>query len=159
MSIDDLKTLTGDLIAGDKRFGIVVARFNEYITRELLRGAVDHLTRSGADRDGITVAWVPGAFELPIVAQQMAAGGDYDAIITLGCVIRGSTVHFECVVQAATDGILRAGQDTGVPIVFGVLTCDSIEQAIERSGTKLGNNGQKAAATAIEMAHLMDKVR
>ncbi len=159
MSSDQPKTFEGHLIATGKRFGIVVARFNDFITTQLLRGAVDHLERSGASKTDITVAWVPGSFELPIAARKMAESGDYDAVITLGCVIRGSTVHFDCVVQAATNGVMRAAQETGVPIIFGVLTTDTIEQAVERAGTKLGNNGQKAAAAAVEMVNLFEEIQ
>lgn len=155
--MNDVNTIEGSMIAGGK-FAIVVARFNEFITAELLRGAINHLTRSGASESDITVVWVPGSFELPIVAKKLAESGRYGSVICLGCVIRGATVHFDCVVQAATNGIQRAAHDTGVPVIFGVLTCDTIEQAVERSGTKAGNAGRNAAAAAIEMADLCKRL-
>lgn len=151
------QSLEGSLTARGK-YAIVVARFNEFITQELLRGAVNHLTRSGAAEADITTAWVPGSFELPIAARKLAETGEYGAVIALGCVIRGATVHFDCVVQAATNGIQRAAHDTGVPVIFGVLTTDTIEQAIERAGTKAGNAGRSAAAAAIEMADLVRQI-
>ncbi|MEW6523619.1 MAG: 6,7-dimethyl-8-ribityllumazine synthase [Bacillota bacterium] len=145
----------GHLVATGLRFGIVVARFNEFITSKLLGGAVDALVRHGAaDRD-IEVAWVPGAFEIPLVAQRLVATGRFHAVICLGALIRGATPHFDYVAAEASKGVAKVGLDTGVPTIFGVLTTDNIEQAIERAGTKAGNKGWDAAVTAIEMANLI----
>jgi 6,7-dimethyl-8-ribityllumazine synthase len=148
----------GKLSAEGKRFGIVVSRFNSFISTELLEGAQDCLGRHGADPDGVDVAWVPGAFEIPMVARKMAGSGRYDAVICLGAVIRGSTPHFDYVASEMSKGIAASGLETGVPTLFGVLTTDTIEQAIERAGTKSGNKGWDAALGAIEMASLMDAV-
>jgi 6,7-dimethyl-8-ribityllumazine synthase len=137
------------------RFGIVVSRFNAFINQSLLSGALDGLTRHGVADDRIDVVWVPGAFEIPVVARRMAESGRYDAIICLGAVIRGATAHFEYVAGEAAKGIAAAGYQTGVPVIFGVLTTDTIEQAIERAGTKAGNKGWEAALGAIEMADVM----
>ena len=141
--------------AGDNRFGIVVSRFNEFINVRLLEGALDCLRRHGVADDNIDVAWVPGAFEIPVAAKRMAASGRYAAVICLGTVIRGATGHFDHVANGATGGIAAAAVDTGVPVMFGVLTTDTIEQAIERAGSKAGNKGWEAALGAIEMADLM----
>jgi 6,7-dimethyl-8-ribityllumazine synthase len=130
-------------------------KFNDLITERLLAGALDSLQRHDVDEDSITVAWVPGAFELPVVAKRLAASGDYDAIVCLGAVIRGATGHYEQVANHCAAGIARASLDTGVPVIFGVLTTDTIEQAIERAGAKAGNKGADAAASAIEMADLL----
>jgi 6,7-dimethyl-8-ribityllumazine synthase len=140
------------------RFGIVVSRFNEFINAKLLDGALDCLHRHGADEDGIDVAWVPGGFDIPVVAKRMAASDRYAAIICLGTVIRGATAHFDYVARGAANGIASASLETGVPVLFGVLTTDTIEQAIERAGTKAGNKGWDAALGAIEMADLMQKL-
>jgi 6,7-dimethyl-8-ribityllumazine synthase len=145
----------GKLTAEGLRFGIVVSRFNEFITSKLLEGALDALKRHGADMDGTEVAWVPGSFEIPLVAQKMARSGRYNAVICLGAVIRGSTPHFDYIAAEVTKGVATVSLSTGVPVVFGVITTDSIEQAIERAGTKMGNKGADAAVTAIEMANLM----
>ena len=145
----------GKLTAEGLRFGIVVSRFNEFITSRLLEGALDALKRHGADLDGTEVAWVPGSFEIPLVAQKMARSGRYNAVICLGAVIRGSTPHFDYIAAEVTKGVATVSLSTGVPVVFGVITTDSIEQAIERAGTKMGNKGADAAVTAIEMANLM----
>lgn len=145
----------GHLTATGLRFGIVVSRFNEFITGRLLAGAEDAIRRHGGDMDQVDVAWVPGAFELPLIAQKMAGSGRYDAVVALGAVIRGSTPHFDYVAAEATKGIAQASLSTGVPIAFGLLTTDTIEQAIERAGTKAGNKGFEAATTAIEMANLI----
>ena len=145
----------GKLTAEGLRFGIVVSRFNEFITSKLLEGALDALKRHGADMDGTEVAWVPGSFEIPLVAQKMARSGRYNAVICLGAVIRGSTPHFDYIAAEVTKGAATVSLSTGVPVVFGVITTDSIEQAIERAGTKMGNKGADAAVTAIEMANLM----
>jgi 6,7-dimethyl-8-ribityllumazine synthase len=137
------------------RIAIACSRFNDLITSRLLAGATDGLTRLGVDEGSVTVAWAPGAFELPLVARELAASGEFDAVITLGVVIRGATGHYELVAGQCAAGIQRAQLDTGVPVIFGVLATDNIEQAIERAGTKAGNKGFEAAQTAIEMVDLM----
>lgn len=149
------RVIEGQLNADGLRVGIVVARFNALIGQELLGGALDCLSRHGGDTDKVDVVWVPGAFEIPLVAKKMAAGGSYDAVICLGAVIRGATPHFDYVANEAAKGIAAAGLDTGVPVIFGVLTTDTIEQALERAGTKAGNKGWDAAMAAIEMVHVM----
>jgi 6,7-dimethyl-8-ribityllumazine synthase len=138
-----------------RRFGIVVSRFNQFIGARLLDGAVDGLLRHEVDRDAIDVAWVPGAFEIPLAASRMARSGNYDAVICLGAVIRGATPHFDYVAAEVSKGIASVGLETGVPVTFGVLTTDTIEQAIERAGAKSGNKGFEAAMTAIEMVSLL----
>jgi len=150
--------LEGYLIGSDLRIGIVVGRFNEFITSKLLGGAEDALKRHGVDDANVTIAWVPGAFEIPLVAKQMAASNKYDAVITLGTVIRGSTPHFDFVCNEAAKGVANAAYQHNIPVIFGVLTTDTIEQAIERAGTKAGNKGWESAASAIEMANLMKKL-
>lgn len=150
-----MKLYEGILVAKDLKIGIVVARFNEFIGSSLLNGAIDALKRHGMAEDDIEVAWVPGAFEISVVAQKMAASKKYDAIITLGAVIKGSTSHYDYVCSAVTNGVNQASLTTGVPVLFGVLTTNTIEQAIERSGTKAGNNGYDVAVSAIEMANLL----
>lgn len=145
----------GRLLAEGMRFGIVASRFNEFITNKLLSGALDALIRHGAGEEDISVAWVPGTFEIPMTAQKMAKSGKYDAIICLGAVIRGATPHFDYVAAEASKGIAQVGLSTGVPTIFGVLTTESIEQAIERAGTKIGNKGSDAAVSAIEMVDLL----
>lgn len=149
------KVFEGHLNAAGLRFGIVVSRFNEFITSKLLSGAEDAIRRHGGDEALVDVAWVPGAFEIPLAAQKLAKAGRYDAVICLGAIIRGSTPHFDYVAAEASKGVAHAMLDTGTPIAFGVLTTDSIEQAIERAGTKAGNKGFEAAMTAIEMAGLI----
>ncbi|WP_020616731.1 6,7-dimethyl-8-ribityllumazine synthase [Paenibacillus daejeonensis] len=144
----------GQLVSQGLKYGIVVGRFNEFITSRLLSGALDALKRHGATDEEIEVAWVPGAFEIPLIAQKMAESGKYDAVITLGTVIRGSTPHFDYVCSETAKGVAAINLKTGVPTIFGVLTTDSIEQAVERAGTKAGNKGWEAAASAIEMANL-----
>jgi len=153
-----IKTYEGNLLAKGLKFGIVVGRFNEFIGSKLLNGAIDGLLRHGAQEADIEVAWVPGAFEIPIVAQRMAQSGRYDAVICLGAVIRGSTSHYDYVANEMSKGIAKVGLDAKMPVVFGVLTTDTIEQAIERAGTKAGNKGYDAAATAIEMANLLRQI-
>ncbi|MGD0113490.1 MAG: 6,7-dimethyl-8-ribityllumazine synthase [Armatimonadota bacterium] len=148
-------TYEGNLIAEGMRFAIVASRFNDMITRRLLSGALDALARHGADEDQIDVAWVPGAFELPMIAQRLAESGRYDAVICVAAIIRGATPHFDYVAAEASKGIAKVGLDTGVPTIYGVVTADSIEQAIERAGTKAGNRGFDAARSAIEMVNLM----
>ena len=150
-----MKVLEGKLTAEGLRIGIVAARFNEFITNKLVSGAIDALTRHGALEENMTMAWVPGAFEIPLAAQKMANSGNFDAVICLGAVIRGSTPHFDYVSNEVAKGVAHVGLQTGVPTVFGVLTTDTIEQAIERAGTKAGNKGFDAAMTAIEMANLL----
>ncbi|CAH0118694.1 MULTISPECIES: 6,7-dimethyl-8-ribityllumazine synthase [unclassified Paenibacillus] len=146
--------IEGNLVSQGLKYGIVAGRFNEFIVSKLLSGALDALKRHGAEDGEVDVAWVPGAFEIPLIAQKMAESGKYDAVITLGAVIRGSTPHFDYVCSEVSKGVAAINLKTGVPTVFGVLTTDSIEQAIERAGTKAGNKGWEAAVTAIEMANL-----
>ncbi|HUU09773.1 MAG TPA: 6,7-dimethyl-8-ribityllumazine synthase [Phycisphaerae bacterium] len=148
----------GQLVAGKHRFGVVVSRFNEFITAKLLGGCLDSLERHGVDPGAIDVAWAPGSFEVPIVAQRMAESGRYAAVICLGAVIRGSTPHFDYIANEVAKGVAQVGLATGVPTIFGVITTDTIEQAIERAGTKAGNKGADAAASAIEMANLLDQI-
>ncbi len=145
----------GDLSGAGLRVAIAASRFNDTITQRLVEGATDGLRRHGVDAESIDVAWTPGAFELPLVAARLARSGHYDAVITLGAVIRGATGHYDVVAGQCAAGAQRVSLDTDVPIVFGVLTTDTIEQAVERSGTKSGNKGFEAAATAIEMANLL----
>jgi 6,7-dimethyl-8-ribityllumazine synthase len=145
----------GHLSGEGLRVAIVAGRFNEAIVSRLVDGAVDGLRRHGVDEGSIDVAWAPGAFELPLVAAHMASSGAYDAVITLGAVIRGATGHYDFVAGQCAAGVQRAQMDSGVPVIFGVLTTDTIEQAVERAGTKAGNKGFEAAATAIEMANLL----
>lgn len=154
-----LRTWEGALAAKGFTFGIVVSRFNEFITARLLEGALDALRRHGAEEDRITVAKVPGSFEIPLVAKRMATSGQYSAIICLGTVIRGATPHFEYIAAEVSKGVAAASLETGVPMSFGVLTTDSIDQAIERAGTKGGNKGFDAACSAIEMANLFRKLK
>lgn len=149
------KYIEGNLSAGGKKFGIIVARFNSFIGERLLEGAIDTLMRSGASDDNIEVLRVPGAYEIPLVAQKMARSGRYDAVICLGAVIRGATPHFDFVANEAAKGIAQASMDADLPIIFGILTTDTIEQAIERAGTKAGNKGADCAMTAIEMVNLL----
>lgn len=149
--------IEGNLKADGKKFGIIVARFNSFICEKLLEGALDSLIRSGADDADIDVVRVPGAFEIPLIAKKMATAQKYDAIICLGVVIRGATPHFDVVVNEVSKGSAQVGLDTGVPVIFGVLTTETIEQAIERSGTKAGNKGSEVAVAAIEMADLVTK--
>lgn len=153
-----MKVIQGELQAKGLTFGIVVSRFNDFITSKLLDGAIDALVRHGAKEDDIDVVKVPGAFEIPLAAKKLAAKGRYQAIICLGTVIRGSTPHFDYVAAEVSKGVASASLDTGVPIAFGVLTTDTIEQAVERAGTKSGNKGFDSAMTAIEMAQLMKKL-
>lgn len=148
----------GQLVGTGLRFALVASRFNEFITRKLLEGALDALSRHGVGEGDIDIAWVPGAFEIPLVAKRMAASGRYDAVICLGAVIRGATPHFDYVAAEVTKGIALAGLETGVPVLLGVLTTDTIEQAIERAGTKAGNKGFDAALGAVEMADLLRRL-
>lgn len=150
-----MATFEGNLIGTGLKVGIVIARFNELLGSRLLSGAQDALIRHDVNPDDIDVAWVPGAFEIPVVASKLATSGRYDAVIALGVVIRGGTPHFEYIASEVSKGIAKIGLDTGLPVIFGVITADTIEQAVERSGTKAGNKGWEAANAAIEMASLM----
>ncbi|MEN8139645.1 MAG: 6,7-dimethyl-8-ribityllumazine synthase [Thermodesulfobacteriota bacterium] len=152
------KYLEGSLQAEGKKFAIVVGRFNSFIGERLVEGAMDTLVRSGASDDDVVVVRVPGAYEIPLVAQRLANSGNYDAVICLGAVIRGATPHFDFVANEAAKGIAQASMEADLPIIFGILTTDTIEQAIERAGTKAGNKGADCAATAIEMVNLLDLV-
>ncbi|REK77300.1 6,7-dimethyl-8-ribityllumazine synthase [Paenibacillus paeoniae] len=153
------KIYEGHLVSEGLKYGVVVGRFNEFISGKLLGGALDAFKRHGASETDVEVAWVPGAFEIPLIAQKMAESGKYDAVITLGAVIRGATPHFDYVCNEAAKGVSAVALKTGVPTIFGVLTVDSIEQAIERAGTKAGNKGYEAAVTAIEMANLTKQLQ
>ncbi len=152
------KVIEGNLEAAGFKFGLVVSRFNSFICDRLVEGAVDALVRHGGDPNHISIAKVPGAFEIPMVAKKMAASGDYDALICLGAVIRGSTPHFDYVSAEVSKGVASVSLDSGIPVAFGVLTTDNIEQAIERAGSKAGNKGYEAAVTAIEMVNLFKKL-
>jgi len=147
-----------DLSAKGKKFAIVISRFNEFISSKLLEGCVDTLVRHGAQENAQDVVWVPGAFEIPALAQRLAKSKKYDGVICLGTVIRGATPHFEFVASEAAKGVAKVSLDTGIPCIFGVITADNLEQAIERAGTKDGNKGRDAAMSAIEMANLYEKV-
>jgi 6,7-dimethyl-8-ribityllumazine synthase len=151
-------TIEGKLVSSGKKYGIVVSRFNEFISGKLLAGAIDALQRHGVQDKEITVAWTPGSFEIPVVIKKMAASGKYDAVIALGAVIRGSTPHFDYVAAEVSKGVAQVTLDTQVPVAFGVLTTDTIEQAVERAGTKVGNKGFDAACAAIEMVNLMEQL-
>ena len=155
----DLAALEGTLSASGKRFAIIVSRFNAFITERLLLSAVDGLVRSGSKRKEIDLVRVPGAFEIPLAARTLAQTGKYDAIICLGCLLRGDTAHYDVIVNEVTRGIGRSAQETGVPHAFGVLTCETLEQAIDRAGLKMGNKGFEAALAAVEMASLMAGIR
>src|SRR3990167_8383534 len=150
--------IKADLIAKGKKFAIVISRFNEFISSKLLEGCIDTLVRHGATENSQDVVWVPGAFEIPMVSLKLAKSKKYDAVICLGTVIRGATPHFEFVASEAAKGIAKASLDTGVPCIFGVITADNLEQAIERAGTKDGNKGRDAGLSAIEMANLADRL-
>lgn len=153
------KVIEGNLIAKGKKFGIIASRFNDFITKELISGCRDTLIRHGAEDTNLTLIWVPGAFEIPGVAVKLAKSKSYDALICLGTVIRGSTPHFEYIASQVAKGVANVSQDTGLPVIFGIITADTIEQAIERAGTKEGNKGSDAALSAIEMANLFDKIK
>ena len=153
-----IRIIEGQLVAEGLKIGVVVARFNEFINSKLLDGALDGLKRHGVKEEDIEVLWVPGAFEIPLVAQKMAVSKKYDAVICLGTVIRGSTSHYDYVCSEVSKGVAHVGMATGVPTIFGVLTTESIEQAIERAGTKAGNKGFESAVTAIEMANLLKQI-
>ena len=150
-----MKTFEGNLVAQNMKVGIVVSRFNEFITSRLLGGALDGLKRRGVEEEHIHTAWVPGAFEIPLIASKMAKSGNYDAVICLGAVIRGSTSHYDYVCNEVSKGIAAVSLETGVPVMFGVITTENIEQAIERSGSKAGNKGFECAEGAVEMVNLI----
>ncbi|HDE6948253.1 TPA: 6,7-dimethyl-8-ribityllumazine synthase [Staphylococcus aureus] len=149
----------GKLIGKDLKVAIVVSRFNDFITGRLLEGAKDTLIRYDVNEDNIDVAFVPGAFEIPLVAKKLASSGNYDAVITLGCVIRGATSHYDYVCNEVAKGVSKVNDQTNVPVIFGILTTESIEQAVERAGTKAGNKGAEAAVSAIEMANLLKSIK
>lgn len=153
------RTFVGDFAGSGRRIAVVASRFNEYITRHLVDGCLDTLERNGVPRDRLDLAWVPGALELATAARHLARRGEADAIICIGCVIRGETAHYDHVCRETARGIAEVGRRTGVPTIFGVLTVDNLEQAIERAGTKLGNKGRDAALAALEMAGLVGRIR
>lgn len=153
-----VRTIEGQLIAKGKKFAIVVSRFNDFISKRLLEGAIDTLLRHGAKEGEIEAIWVPGAFEIPVVANKVARSKKYDAVLCLGAVIKGSTPHFEYVSSEAAKGVAKVSMDTGIPVIFGVITAENLEQAIERAGTKDGNKGRDAAVSAIEMANLLENI-
>ena len=153
-----MNIIEGKLLAEGQKIAIVAGRFNEIITNKLLGGAIDAFKRHGGDENNIDLAWVPGSFEIPLVAKKMAESKKYDAVICLGAVIRGATAHFEMVANETTKGIAAASLQTGVPVIFGVLTTDNIEQAVERAGSKAGNKGFEAVTTAIEMVNLLKQI-
>jgi 6,7-dimethyl-8-ribityllumazine synthase len=153
------RLIKGDLVVKGKKFGIAVSRFNEFISSKLVDGAVDALTRHGVKEDEIATAWVPGSFELPVIAKKMADSGKYDAVICLGVIIRGDTPHFDFVAGEAAKGIAKVAMESDVPCIFGVVTADSLEQAIDRAGTKSGNKGRDAALAALEMCNLYSELK
>ena len=157
--MDGANHIEGNLTAEGKTFGIVASRFNDFVVKALLDGALDSLRRHGGDAGAVDVAWVPGSYEIPVAAREMALSGRYDAVICLGAVIRGATAHFDYVAGGAANGIASASLESGIPVIFGVITTETIEQAIERAGTKMGNKGFEAAVSAIEMANLMPSLR
>eukprot|EP00270_Netrium_digitus_P006071 TRINITY_DN18271_c0_g1_i1.p1 TRINITY_DN18271_c0_g1~~TRINITY_DN18271_c0_g1_i1.p1 ORF type:complete len:293 (-),score=47.63 TRINITY_DN18271_c0_g1_i1:260-1117(-) len=150
----DVPQFSGSIFGPDLKFAVVVSRFNDIVTRELLRGALEAYERHGASDANIKVVWVPGSFEIPLAAKKLANSGTYNAVLCLGAVIRGSTTHYDAVANSAASGVMAAGLDSGVPCIFGVLTCETMEQAMDRAGGKLGNKGGEAAVTSIEMANL-----
>lgn len=154
-----VKIIEGDSIAKGKKFAVIASRFNDFITKELVAGCTDTLLKHGAEDKDLTVIWAPGAFEIPAVAQKIAHSKSYDAVVCLGTVIRGSTPHFEYIASEVSKGVARVSQEAGIPVIFGVITADTIEQAIERAGTKDGNKGRDAARSAIEMANLFTQLK
>ena len=154
-----MNILEGNLINNDAKIGIVVSRFNEFITGKLLSGAVDTLLRHGVSDENISMAWVPGAFEIPLISKKMAETGQYDAVICLGAIIRGSTSHYELVCNEAAKGVAQVSMQTGIPVMFGIITTENIEQAIERAGSKAGNKGSECAEGAIEMINLCKRIK
>ena len=157
--MEEVNHIEGNLSAEGRSFGIVASRFNDFVVKSLLEGAIDAIRRHGGDAESVDVVWVPGSLEIPVVARELALSGRYDALICLGAVIRGATAHFDYVAGGAAGGISKVGLETGLPVIFGVITTESIEQAIERAGTKMGNKGFEAAVSAMEMADLMVKLR
>ena len=153
-----VKTVEGSLIAKGKKFAIAASRFNDFITKELISGCVDTLVRHGVDEKDILISWVPGAFEIPLLAQRLAKSKSHDAVICLGTVIRGATPHFDYIASEVAKGIAKVSLDYSLPVVFGIITADTIEQSVERAGTKDGNKGRDAAMTAIEMANVLEKI-
>lgn len=153
------KVIEGKLIAKGQTFGLVASRFNDFMTKELVSGCIDTLVRHGAEEKDITVAWVPGAFEVPMVAQKMAKSKSFDALICLGTIIRGATPHFDYIAAEAAKGVAKVSLDSGIPVIFGIITADSIEQAVERAGSKDGNKGRDAALSAIEMINLSAQIK
>jgi 6,7-dimethyl-8-ribityllumazine synthase len=156
---DGVNHIEGNLTAAGKYFGIVASRFNDFVVRRLLDGALDAIRRHGGDMGSVDVVWVPGSYEIPLAARRLALSGRYDAVICLGAVIRGATAHFDYVAGGATSGISSVGLEANLPVIFGVITTETIEQAIERAGTKMGNKGFEAAVAAIEMADLMPRIK
>jgi len=153
-----MKQFEGDLVCSKKKFAVVIARFNDFISKELLSGCEDTLRRHGVKEDEIDVVWVPGSFEIPTVANLLAKKKKYDAVICLGTIIRGATPHFDYIASEVAKGVAHASFESGIPVIFGVITADTIEQAIERAGTKDGNKGKDAALSAIEMVNLLEKI-
>jgi 6,7-dimethyl-8-ribityllumazine synthase len=157
--VEEVNHIEGNLSAEGRSFGIVASRFNDFVVKALLEGAIEAIRRHGGEAGAVDVVWVPGSYEIPVVARELALSGRYDALICLGAVIRGATAHFDYVAGGAAGGISNVALETGVPVIFGVITTESIEQAIERAGTKMGNKGFEAAVSAMEMADLMAKLR
>lgn len=157
--MEEVNHIEGNLSAEGRSFGIVASRFNDFVVKALLEGAIEAIRRHGGEAGAVDVVWVPGSYEIPVVARELALSGRYDALICLGAVIRGATAHFDYVAGGAAGGISNVALETGVPVIFGVITTESIEQAIERAGTKMGNKGFEAAVSAMEMADLMAKLR
>ena len=154
-----IKQIKGSLVSKNKKYGIIVSRFNEFITSRLLSGAVDTLIQHGVEESDVEIFWTPGSFETPYLCNRLAKSKKYDAIICLGAIIKGATPHFDIVCQAASQNISQVSLSTGIPVIFGIITTENIEQAIERAGTKLGNRGSDAALAAIEMANLYDQIK
>ena len=157
--MDGVNHIEGNLSAEGRSFGIVASRFNDFVVKALLDGAIDAIRRHGGDAEAVEVVWVPGSYEIPVVARALALSGRHDAIVCLGAVIRGATAHFDYVAGGVAGGISQVALETGVPVIFGVITTETIEQAIERAGTKMGNKGFEAAVSAMEMADLMPKLQ
>jgi 6,7-dimethyl-8-ribityllumazine synthase len=157
--LEEVNHIEGSLSAEGRSFGVVASRFNNFVVKALLEGAIEAIRRHGGDAGAVDLVWVPGSYEIPVVARELALSGRYDALICLGAVIRGATAHFDYVAGGAAGGISNVALETGVPVIFGVITTESIEQAIERAGTKMGNKGFEAAVSAMEMADLMAKLR
>jgi 6,7-dimethyl-8-ribityllumazine synthase len=157
--VEGVNQIEGNLSAEGRSFGIVASRFNDFVVKALLEGAIEAFRRHGGDAGAVDVVWVPGSYEIPVVARQLALSGRYDAIVCLGAVIRGATAHFDYVAGGVSGGISNVALETGMPVIFGVITTETIEQAIERAGTKMGNKGFEAAVSAMEMADLMSKLQ